>query len=84
MARGLRAAVDEAKRAGTRLGTFEHGVIDDEGRIQLDEDSRLLIESEEIAVLDVAGEEINAQEAEHLARWFEVCAERGYAVEGWF
>ena len=28
--------------------------------------------------------EIDPQEAEDLARWFEVCAERGYAVEGWW
>jgi hypothetical protein len=35
-------------------------------------------------VLDVAGEAIHAQEAEDLARWFEVCAEHGYAVEGWW
>jgi hypothetical protein len=83
MARRLRAAVEAAKRAGTRMGTFEHGVVDDEGRIQLDE-GRLRIESEEVAVLDVAGEEIDAREADALARWFEVCAERGYAVEGWW
>jgi hypothetical protein len=42
------------------------------------------MESEEIAVLDVAGEEIDAREAEDLARWFEVCAERGYPVDGWW
>jgi hypothetical protein len=28
--------------------------------------------------------EIDPEEAEDLARWFEVCAERGYAVEGWW
>jgi hypothetical protein len=28
--------------------------------------------------------ELHPQEAEDLARWFEVCAERGYAVEGWW
>jgi hypothetical protein len=84
MARRLRGAVEEAKRAGTRAGTSEHGVVDEEGRIQFDEEGRLRIESEEIAVLDVAGEEIDAHEAEDLARWFEVCAEHGYAVDGWF
>jgi hypothetical protein len=84
MAKRLRGAVEEAKRAGTRPGTSEHGVVDDEGRIQFDEEGRVRIESEEIAVLDVAGEEIDAREAEDLARWFEVCAERGYAVEGWW
>lgn len=35
-------------------------------------------------VLEVAGHEINPGEAEDLARWFEVCAERGHAVEGWW
>ena len=84
IARRLRTAVEEAKRAGTSMGTSEHGVIDDEGRIQFDEEGRLRIESKEIAVLDVAGEEIDAREAEDLARWFEVCAERGYSVEGWW
>lgn len=40
------------------------------------------METEEIPVLDVAGCKIHAGEAEDLARWFEVRAERGYAVEG--
>jgi hypothetical protein len=84
MARRLRAAVEAAKRAGTRAGEREVGALDEEGRLQLDERGRLRMESEEIAVLDVAGEEIDAREAEHLARWFEVCADRGFAVEGWW
>lgn len=36
-----------------------------------------------IEVLDVAGEEINAREAEDLARWLDICAERAYAIEAW-
>jgi hypothetical protein len=84
MAGRLRAAVEEAKRAGARTGERELGVLDEQGQPALDEHGRLRMETEEIAVLDVAGEEIHAREAEDLARWFEVCAERGYAVEGWF
>jgi hypothetical protein len=84
MARRLRAAVEAAKRAGTRAGDRELGVLDEHGRPELGEDGRLRMETEEIPVLDVAGVEIHAQEAEDLARWFEVCAERGYAVEGWY
>ena len=84
MARRLRAAVEVAQRTGTRAGEREVGALDENGRLQLDEPGGLRMESEEIAVLDVAGEEIDAQEAEALARWFEVCAERGYAVEGWW
>jgi hypothetical protein len=76
MARRLRAALEDAKRAGTRPGTTEYTVFDEEGR-------RRTV-SEEIAVLDVAGMEIDAEEAEDLARWFEICAKRGYAVEGWW
>jgi hypothetical protein len=75
MARRLRAAVEDAKRAGTRPGTTEYTVVEEEGQRTV---------SEEIAVLDVAGMEIDAEKAEHLARWFEVCAERGYAVAGWW
>jgi hypothetical protein len=84
MARRLRAAVEEAKRDGQRTGERELGVLDEQGVPALDEQGRLRMETEEIPMLDVAGEEIHAEEAEHLARWFEVCAGRGYAVEGWF
>ena len=84
MARRLRAAVEAAKRAGLRAGSRELGVVDEHGVPELDEHGRLRTEIEEIAVLDIAGEEIHAREAEDLARWFEVCAERGYAVEGWY
>lgn len=84
VARLLRAAVEEAKRVGMRAGERELAAIDDDGRLQLDEHGRLRMELEEIAVLDVAGCEIDAGEAEDLARWFEVCAEHGYAVEGWW
>jgi len=84
MARRLRAAVEDAKRAGLRAGDRELGVLDEQGRPELDEHGRLRIETEEIPVLDVAGEEIHAEEADDLAQWFEVCAERGYAVEGWY
>jgi hypothetical protein len=37
-----------------------------------------------LEILEVASHEINPDEAEGLASWFEVCAERGYAVEGWW
>lgn len=84
MARRLRAAVEEAKRVGLRAGEREQAALDEQGRLQLDEEDRLRMESVEIPVLDVAGCEIDAGEAEDLARWFEVCAERGYAVEGWW
>lgn len=60
MARRLRAAVEQAKAAGTRL------------------------DAEEAPVLDVAGCEINAGEAEDPARFFEVCVDRGYAILGWW
>lgn len=63
MARLLRAAVEDAKRTGTRTGV-RGGV--------------------EFPALDVAGCEVHAEEAEDLARWFEVCAERAYAVDGWW
>lgn len=84
LARRLRAAVEDAKRTGMRGGVRELGALDEDGRLQVDEDGRLRTDVEEIAVLDVAGCEIHAGEAEDLARWFEVCAERGYAVEGWW
>lgn len=82
MARRLRAAVDEAKRTGTGTGVRRVGSLDEQGRPELDEQGRLRMESEEIPVLHVAGCEIHAGEAEDLARWFEVCAEHGYAIEG--
>lgn len=81
MARRLRAAVEEAKRHGTRVSLREDAALDAEGRLQLDERERLVTEDVEVVVLDVAGEEIAAREAEDLARWFEICAGRGYAVE---
>lgn len=84
MARRLRAAVEEAKRAGMRADERELGVLDERGVPELDGQGRLRMEIEEIAVLDVASEEIHAQEAEDLARWFEVCAEHGYAIHGWW
>jgi hypothetical protein len=84
MAQRLRVTVEEAKRVGMRAGWREEADLDDEGRLQLDEDGRLRVASVEIPVLDVAGCEIDAREAEDLARWFEVCAEQGYAVEGWW
>lgn len=84
MARRLRDAVEAAKRTGTRTGERQQGALDEQGRLQLDDHGRLRIESEEIAVLDVGGCEIHVREAEDLARWFEICAERGYAVEGWW
>jgi hypothetical protein len=84
MARRLRAAVEQAKRVGSRIGERELGVLDERGRLQLDERGQVRIESEQIPVLEVAGQEIHVEEAEDLARWFEVCAEHGYAVEGWW
>lgn len=84
MARRLRAAVEDAKRAGARTGARELGTLDDQGRPALDEHGRLRMETEQIPVLEVAGAEIHAHEAEDLARWFEVCADHGYAVEGWY
>jgi hypothetical protein len=84
MARRLRAAVEAAKQVGTTTGVRELGVLDEDGRLQFDDQGRLQIESDVIAVLDVAGCEIEAAEAEDLARWFEVCADHGYAVEGWW
>jgi hypothetical protein len=84
MARLLRTAVGEAQRTGARAGAREVASVDEQGRLQLDEGGRLRMETLELGMLDVAGEEIAAAEAEDLARWFEVCAERGYAVEGWW
>lgn len=84
MARRLRAAVEDAKRLGARAGHRELGVLDEDGVPELDEHRRRRMEVEEIPVLDVTGQEIHLHEAEDLARWFEVCAERGYAVEGWW
>jgi hypothetical protein len=84
MARAFRSAVEAAKRVGMRAGAREQADLDEKGRLQLDERGRLRVESVEIPVLDVAGCEIDAREAEDLARWFEVCAEHGYAVEGWW
>jgi hypothetical protein len=76
MARLLRAAVEEAKRAGARSGRREIGELDERGGFRT--------VTKKIPVLDVAGEEIEAKEAEDLARWFEVCAKHGYAVAGWY
>lgn len=76
MAVRLRTAVEDAKRVGIGGATRERGRFDQRGKLH--------IESDEIAALEVAGHEIDAQEAEHLAQWFEICAERGYAVEGWW
>lgn len=73
VANRLRAAVEEAKRAGPRMGTRQVGV-----------DARGGPKRIEYPVLDVAGVEIHAGEAEDLARWFEICAEQGYAVDGWW
>lgn len=84
MARRLRAAVDEAKRAGVRPGEREVGSLDEQGVPRLDERGNVRLEPEEIPMLEVAGCEIHAGEAEDLARWFEVCAEHGYAVGGWW
>lgn len=84
MAGRLRAAVEEAKRAGTHSGERRVGSLDEHGAPRLDEEGRLQLEHEEIPVLEVAGCEIHAAEAEDLARWFEVCAEHGYAVAGWW
>jgi hypothetical protein len=84
MARLLRAAVEEAQRTGTSSGAREVAEVDEQGRLELDEHGRLRMETQEIAVLDVAGQELPAGEAENLARWFEVCADHGYAVEGWW
>jgi hypothetical protein len=83
MARRLRAAVDEAKRAGARPGKQKLAALDESGRPQLDEEGKIRIETLEVLVLDVSGVEIDPEEAEDLARWFEVCAERGYGVEAW-
>lgn len=73
MAERLRAAVEQAKRAGERVGERQVGV-DERG-----EPKRV-----KIPLLGVAGREIHAGEAEDLARWFEICAQRGYAIEGWW
>lgn len=82
IARCLRAAVEEAKTAGTSIVKREYGLSKEHGlRIKLDDQGRP-VESEEIPVLEVAGCEIDAEDAEHLARWFEVCAALGYALEG--
>lgn len=42
------------------------------------------VDSEGIPMLEVAGCDIAPGEAEDLARWFEVCAERGFAIQGWW
>lgn len=76
LARLLRAAVEEAKRAGARTGERAIGELDEKGEFRT--------VTQQIPVLEVAGEEINAKEAEDLARWFEVCAKHGYAVSGWY
>jgi len=76
MAERLRAAVEEAKRAGTRVGHRDVGAVDEQGQH--------VSKWVEIPILEVAGCEVHAEEAEDLARWFEVCAEHGYAVEGWW
>jgi hypothetical protein len=76
MAKLFRAAVEEAKRAGKRAGEREVAAVDERG------DRRIKLV--EIPILEVAGCEIHAEEAEDLARWFEICAEGGYAIEGWW
>lgn len=84
LARRLRAAVEDGKRVGARAGEREIGRTDEQGRPELDARGRLRIDTHKIAVIEVAGEEIHAGEAEDLAQWFEVCADQGYAVEGWW
>ena len=76
MARRLRAAVEEAKRAGTHAAQRRVGSLDEEGQFAM--------ATEDLTAFDVGGVEIDAAEAEDLARWFEVCAENGYAVQGWW
>jgi hypothetical protein len=73
MARAFREAVEEAKRAGQRVAERPAGV-DERGEPRVTT----------FPVLDVAGCRIHAHEAEDLARWLEVCAEHGYAVDGWW
>jgi hypothetical protein len=76
MAKQFRAAVERAKRQGTRPGQREVPVLGEPGAPRT--------KQIEISLLEVAGCEIHAGEAEDLARWFEICAERGYALEGWW
>lgn len=76
MATRLREAVERAKRTGSGIGVREVPVADEKGGTR--------IKRIEFPLLVVAGSEIHAGEAEDLARWFEVCAERGYAIDGWW
>ena len=82
MARRLRTAVEDAKRRGTHPGVRTFGLLDEHGVPVLDEHGQLRTEHVEVAMLDVAGCEIEAAEAEDLARWLEVCADHGYALAG--
>jgi hypothetical protein len=84
MARRLRRAVDEAKRAGPETREGELPALDEDGKPQVDEDGKPRLKTFEFSVLDVGGIEIDPGEAEDLARWFEVCAEHGYALKGWW
>jgi hypothetical protein len=76
MAGRFRAAVERARRSGERVG--ERSVRD------LDEHGAARTRQVQIRVLVVAGCEMHAGEAEDLARWLEVCARCGYAIEGWW
>jgi hypothetical protein len=76
MATRLRVAVEQAKGTGSRTGVREVPVVDDKGV--------RTIRRIEFPLLLVSGSEVHAGEAEDLARWFEICAEHGYAIEGWW
>ena len=76
MATRLREAVELAKQTGSRIGVRELPIADKQGGTG--------IKRIEFPVLVVSGSEIHAGEAEDLARWFEICAERGYAIDGWW
>jgi hypothetical protein len=72
MAGRFRAAVEQAKQAGERVG--EREMFDERGEMQ----------RVRFPLLEVAGCEIHAGEAEDLARWLEICAEHGYAIDSWW
>lgn len=76
MAARLREAVEQAKQMGPRVGVREMRVADKDGGTG--------IKRIEFPLLIVSGSEIHADEAEDLARWFEICAEHGYGVDGWW
>ena len=84
MARRMRTAVDGAKRAGMRTREEKLPALDADGNFQLDEDGNRRMKTFKSQVLDVAGIEIDPEEAEGLVGWFEICAEHGYTVEGWW